>query len=362
MARRSKPEEGVCSMSQGEQHPYSHEEIELMDYLNILRKRKWLIFIPTFFLTLLVGIISFFLPKRWEVTAIFQPSKFVFQTAQGQFEEVVVTPGSQIASQISEESYNALIAAELNLDIKDFPKLKAENIKDTELVKFAIREKNVEIAKEIAYCLFKHLKSELDKKIDIELFNLDSAIKRNESEKELKKEENSSLSNKLKILEIREKEILTEMKEVRERIRDLEKEQLNSLNKSKKSESESLGLLLYSNEVQQNLRYCNTLNELLSQKKLEQENLNQEVKTNEQQIESLDIQIRNLIEKKGNMDYAKLIKAPTSSLNPISPKKKLIIAVSALLSLFVFTLLAFFLEYLARHKNHPPQSHDAKQL
>jgi capsular polysaccharide biosynthesis protein len=58
-----------------------------------------------------------------------------------------------------------------------------------------------------------------------------------------------------------------------------------------------------------------------------------------------------LIEKKGRIDYAQLIKDPTSSLYPISPKKKLNILIAGILGLMIFTILAFFLEYIEKQKN-----------
>ena len=150
------------------------DEVNLMDYLNVIWKRKWLIIIPTFFLVVLVGIYSFYLPKAWEIDAIMVPGKFLIQTEQGQFNEVVVADPKQIASQINEATYDILIAAELNLDIREFPKLKAENLRDTKLIRVSLKENDVEKAKLILYALFNHLKRGLDKKNVVEIKGLDT--------------------------------------------------------------------------------------------------------------------------------------------------------------------------------------------
>ncbi|KKK47844.1 hypothetical protein LCGC14_3151080, partial [marine sediment metagenome] len=115
-------------------------ERELMDYLNVIWKRKWLIIIPTFVLVVAVGVYSFFLPREWEVDAIIQPSKYMTQTEDGVYSEITIVDPTQIAAQINEESYNNLIAAELNLDIREFPKLKAENLRDTNMLRISTRE------------------------------------------------------------------------------------------------------------------------------------------------------------------------------------------------------------------------------
>lgn len=364
-------------------------EIELMDYLNVLWKKKWVIILPTFFCIITAGVISFLLPPKWEIDAIIVPSKFFIQTEGGQFEEVMVVDPKQLAGQINEESYNHLIAAELKLDIKEFPKLKAENLRDTKLVRVSVREQDVEKAKLILAYLYKHLKIDLDKKVDIEIKGVDTKIATNESliiHKELiikdelneiklnKIEKNKtqegilSAKNKLKISESRVNSITEEMKLVKGRIDEIEK-QLKGALAQKKEGGDAISLLLYSNEVQNNLRYYNTLDEKLSIEKITQENLRLLMKEKEGVIKQLDTQIekikteidkiKNEIEnvksqiellnqRKGRIDYAQLIKEPTSSIYPVSPRKKLNVLISGILGLMIFTLLAFFLEYIKR--------------
>lgn len=450
-------------------------EIELIDYLNILWKRKWLIIIPTFILVVAVGIYSFFLPKIYEIDAILLPSKFFAQTDQGKFEETVIVDPKQIAEQINEASYNHLIAAELNLNIKGFPKLRAENLKDTNLVRVSLREQEPEKAKLILRSLFNHLKADLDIKIDVENKGIDTQIesrknsikskeveikdkenviklqefsikdrkneiktkqnrikeKQNfiktkenaiklknlnieskEIEKKRKGKEINTLENKIKISEEREKSIREEMKEVKKRIDKIEEEQRKVL--KKESDKNALSILLYSNEIQNNLKYHNTLDEKLTNEKITQENLNLTIEEKKESIKQIDNQIeqiktriddtkvemddirtqiddietqidniKNEIEKinyeintvtnsitikyndidninndisflrerKARMDYTQLIKKPTSSLGPVSPKKRLNIIFAGIVGLLLFTLLTFFLEYIERQKN-----------
>ncbi len=367
------------------------DEIELMDYLNVIWKKKWLIILPTLFCVIIAGIISFRLPRIWEVDAIIQPSKFFVQNEAGTFSEVVVVSPKQIAGQINQQSYSPLIAAELNLDIRAFPGLKAENLRDTNLVRVSVRENDTEKAKLILSSLFNHLKTDMDRKIDVEIKGIDTrieaqenSIKQNELtikdklneiklkeiEKNMKSQEILSAVNKVKISEDRGKSILNELKTVKERINEIEKQQKNAF-ADKKEGAEALGLLLYSNEIQNNLRYYNTLDEKLSSEKIIQENLDLQIKAGKEEIRKLDNQIEkvkteidkiknmtenikneiNLLnEKKGRIDYAQLIKEPTSSLSPVSPRKKLNVLIAGILSLMIFTILAFFLEYIRKNK------------
>ncbi len=346
------------------------KEIELMDFLNVLWKRKWLIIIPTFFFAIIAGVYSFLLPRVWEVDAIIQPSQYTLQTIDGTYKEILTADPKQIAGQINEALYNHIIAAELNLDIREIPKLKAANLRDTNLVKISTKVNDAEKAKLILYSLFNHLKRDLDKKIDVEIKSFDTnistnenLIKKNKIKQNKIRQEIISAANKLKISESRVISIMEEMKSVKKRIGELEEQQRRTLSE-KKQITDAISLLLhsdelqhYSNEVQLNLRIYNTLDEKLSDEKIIQEDLklNKEEKKTEienvnNEIENVKDQIALLNKKKARVDYAQLTKEPTSSLGPVFPKKKRNVMLAGILGLMIFTMFAFFLEYIKKQK------------
>ncbi len=331
-------------------------EKELIDYLNVIWKRKWLIIIPTFFLVVAVGIYSFLQPPVWEIDAIIIPSKFFIQTEGGQFQEVLPLDPKQIAGQINEATYNNLIAVELNLDIREFPKLKAESLKETKMVRLTTRANDVENAKLILYSLFTHLKRDLDKKIEVEIKSVDTQISTNENlikfkeliirdrlneikikENEIKakkidiqskeiektkiKQEILSAKNKLKISEDRVNSIMEEMKTVKKRINELEN-QLKKALAEKKEGSDAISLLLYSNEVQHNLRYYNTLDEKWSNEKITQENLSLLTKERNEEIRQLDTQIEKYRTEIDTMKtQINAIKNQNKTRNPFGEKQ-----------------------------------------
>jgi capsular polysaccharide biosynthesis protein len=369
-----------------------YEEINLMDYVEILWKRKWLIIIPTFLITVAIGIWSFVKTPVWEVDAIIQPSKFLSQNAQGEFVEIIVADPKQVAGQINQASYNAIIAAELNIDLRAFPKLKAENLRDTKLVRVAIRDIDINRASKILNSLFRHLKSDFDRKIDVEIKSIDTQIANKETgiqqksldikgrdleiqakkiEKDRIRKEIDSDKKKLEISEERQDNIIIEMKSVKSRIEEIDK-QLQKALSEKQQGGDAVGLLLYSNEVQQNLRYYNTLDEKISAEKVTQETLHMDVRNKEEQLRQLDnqiIQIQNqqesirnetailktdiqfLGQEKARIDFASLVKEPTPSLSPVAPKKKQNVLIAGFLSLVVFCLLALFLDYLKQNRS-----------
>jgi uncharacterized protein involved in exopolysaccharide biosynthesis len=218
------------------------------------------------------------------------------------------------------------------------------------LVRVYLREKDIQKAKLILYSLFKHLKKQLDEKVDVEIKGLDYEIKTKEIEKSIREDEIKTAKNKLNIVKERIGEVEKEMSDIRKRVEELEKEQRLNLKRENRSEAESLAMLLYYNEIQQSLMNSNTLNELLTSKKVEEENIVLKIKSEEENIKQVDNQIINLNERKGMLDYAQLIKEPSSSFYPVYPKKKLNVLIAGMLGLIIFTMLAFFLEYLEKQR------------
>jgi len=350
-------------------------EVDLIEYLNVLWKRRGLIIVPTILLALIAGVVSFLLPHQWEVDFILQPSKFFVQTEQGEFKEVLVTDPKQLAGQINQGSYDRLLGAELNLDVRKFPKLKAENLRDTKLVRVSLQTGETEKGQAILNLLFQHLKSDLDRKIDVEMKSISTQIVAGENDIKIKsieiqsknididktQQEMTSAGKKLNISEDRSRSLVDEMKGVKVRIDEIEKQQKTTLAANKEG-VETLGLLLYSNEIQQNFRYYNTLEENLTTEKVVQENLRLFVHEKEQEIKSLKNQIerinqeiagiRNDIElmneKKQRIDYAQLVKEPTVSLYPVAPRKKMNVLIAGFLGFFCFSILALFLDYVKK--------------
>jgi len=436
-------------------------KVGLVDLLDIIWRRKYLIIIPTLLIVMGAGVASFLLPPKWEVDSIILPSKFFVQTENGQFQEVVVINPRQVAGQINQESYNRLLAAQLNLDPRHFPKLKAETLRDTSLIRVSLHTGDIDEGKKILSSLFNILKNDFDRKADVEIKGLDTQIEakkslirekelaiidaKNEIEKkklqlrdkdseiqakdnDIKKKNNDihfkeleiqlkeieksrlqkeieSEENKLKISEERIDNIREEMKTVKGRIDELDG-QLKKTLAERKQGAEAVGLLLYSNEVQQNLRYYNTLDEKLSDEKVVQENLRFSIRGKQEQLRQIDTQINQIktqqdsiqaeiniimteitrlkIEKekigteiqviqneieriknsiraieseiaflqdrKARIDYAQLTKEPTASLYPIFPKKLNIMLLSGFLGSFASLMLAFFVEYMKKQR------------
>lgn len=355
------------------------DEIELIDYINVIRRKKWMIVIGTLSLMIVVGIASFLIKPVYEIDTIVQPGKLWVENLGGNISEVIIEDPRQIADKVQHQSYNSMVIQELGIEETDLPEIRAEFIRDTLLTRIWVRSNDVELSKKALGTLIQYLKKDMDSKIDVEINNIDTDIALKGSEinskdieihsKQIEKgrveKEIVSLRNKLKIIDKRKEGIGMEMKEVKKKIESIEQEQANVLKKEMKTESETLTLLLYSNEVQQNLQFYNNLQEQLAAKELDEEDINivienkredikqldNEVENIKNEIGELNNQISNLKERKGRIDYTKIVKTPQASTYPVWPKKKTYIIVAGILGLILFTFLAFLSDYVKRQKD-----------
>jgi LPS O-antigen subunit length determinant protein (WzzB/FepE family) len=326
------------------------KEPELIDYLRIIWKRKYVIGIGTAAFICIAALVSFLAKPVYEIDALIQPGNFLAENQAGNFDRVVVEPPEQIADKVRHKSYNALIAAQLGKKERILPDIKAENIKNTLLARFWVRTSDIRLGKEVLDKLIDLVRADIDKKVKIEIKNLESSIKTNEILKQRSLEEIDILNKKLKIGAQREKDIQKEMESVKGKIAELEKEQLRVLGKENRSEIEALAMLLYSNEVQQSLQYYELLDEKLNKEKLEDENITSAIKEETSKIDQYDNTIKNLEERKGRIDPTKVIKNPTPGDKPVFPRMGLNVLVALIAGLMIFAFVAFLSEYIEKSK------------
>jgi capsular polysaccharide biosynthesis protein len=67
-------------------------------------------------------------------------------------------------------------------------------------------------------------------------------------------------------------------------------------------------------------------------------------------------EIKNLEFKKNYLQNIQILQPPQSRLSPIKPKKKLNVLLAGVNGLFLTVFLAFFVEYISRHKDNEKDS------
>lgn len=92
------------------------------------------------------------------------------------------------------------------------------------------------------------------------------------------------------------------------------------------------------------------LNELLRSNQMEEKMINFGTRDTERLIEEIDLEIIDLNNKINRISNAVLVKEPTSSVSPVTPKKYNTISIGFLLGLIISIFLAFMIEYLGKQK------------
>ena len=163
---------------------------------------------------------------------------------------------------------------------------------------------------------------------------------------------------------------------------DLLIEERNRFLGRKTTDDNVLSAVVYSNTIQQNISYLNEsrgeinrIQDRIYDSEAAVDAMENRVKDVEAQIATLkdltkykietgkaniaalesekafiEEEIKNLEFKKNYVQNIQILQPPKSSLGPVKPKKKLNILLAGVIGLFLTVFLAFFIEYISKHK------------
>jgi len=326
------------------------DEINLMDYVKVILKRKKLILGWFLGLAIIAGVFSFLMPKVYKIDTSLEIGKIesTIETIQDQLIESPI----QLVGKIDGDVYGTKVRNELDISELEWPKIKVENPKGTELVKIIIESKESDKAKDILekinnliledhQNIIDSKKELLEKNIGIteekiglnenniininsKISALDEDIFRIENKIDYSEEEKTSLEGKVGALE---KVLIYEQTPGTQFALFDTKEKLAD----KKQEIEDLFLQI------------NSL-------KKDKESFKIDVNSYESSIASLNADINSLKASLENIKPTKVIKSPIVSETPVSPKKKLNIIIAGILGLFIGVFWAFGKEWWEQNK------------
>jgi len=445
--------------------PYE-DEIELMDYLKVLWKWKYLILLGTLACALIAGIVSFNMTKIYSIKTVLAPGvakvegngtityiaslqemKTLIETGAldptvlkqikvsnerdrpGALSFKVTTPKGSNALEVTYETpqidiglqvlthLNQALLQKFDGIVKYFNEEYTIQMRSKVSESSKVAEKISKLTSEIAAARAENRSriSELEAKIT----EKKSKINARESEKETQANKirnriasiNSQVQGKekqIKNLENRLSDIGSEIVRIGKNT-DLLLKERNTLLSSRKNENNILASVMYTNTIQQNISYLNTLQgsangvnheiyqenvaieglkndikdleaqevNLKKQTEYEKETLLSDIKDYQSQIKnsveqtdstvkSLQAEITALLSEKAfiaeeikNLEFKRnyvqniqILQPPKSSLSPIKPKKKLNVLLAGVVGLFLTVFLAFFIEYVSKHKNN----------
>ena len=266
--------------------PYQaeYDEIDLMDYVKVLIKRKWLILVIFFGAAIVAGVFSFLMPKVYKIDALLEIGQMVEKR------ETVEAP-RQVVEKIEGDVYGIFVREKLEIPKTEYPKIKAENPKDTRLIMLMIESAKPEDAKNILEEINNLILAEHQEKIK---------VKRELIEKDIER-------IKIKVASFQE-----EKKNLEAKVEALQK------------------VLPYQETPGSQFALFDTKEKLEAKK---------------QEIENLYLQINSLERSLEDIQSTKIVKSPTISEKPVKPRPALNIVIAGVLGLFIGIFLAFGKEW-----------------
>jgi len=393
---------------------FGYDEIELMDILLILWKWRYLIIGGTIAVAVMAAVYSFLSPKVYNIRTVMQPG-ILNITEQGK--KIYIDSPNHIKDIIDTGTYDSEILKSIEVSHgNDLPKsfeLKVKIPKKSNILSISYETSDVplglDVVQNLNHLLLARYGKEIDyyqKKYDMKihltatkLTKLNNKIlqTRNdissleaEKEEDLKKMDNK-ISTLMSGIEAKKDQVLNLQKRIADidleigRISqhtDLLVKERDAFLATKKTESYVLSSMIYTNTIQQNINYLNSLrdstndinNQIYEQNaeiqsfentikdlKAQKESVKKQTKY---KIDNLESKIKDLESEKGytvqeievmqfqrnSIQNLQILQPPESSSHPIRPREKLNVVLGAVLGLFFTIFLSFFLEYISKHK------------
>ncbi len=299
----------------------NEDEIDLMDYVKIILKRKYLIF-GIFFLSILcAGIFSFMSPKIYEIDAILEIGNIKDEKTQ---EIQLVELPIQLVEKINSDVYGDEIRNKLQISETEYPEIKTENPKNTNLIQLTIKSSDIEKSKNVLQEINELIFTEHQEIINNKKELLEKNIELLEKNIEIYQQNEQRIKNKISFLK-QEQNVLEDKVFALQKVLVYE-------------QTPGTQFALFDNQ------------EKLQQKKQEIENRYLEISSLNVKIHSFENSISSISNQIKDIQETKIIKNISVSANPVSPRILLNIIIAGILGIFVAIFLAFFKEWWEREK------------
>jgi len=335
------------------QNNQSTDEIDLIDIIGVLWKRKKLIIIGTISCVLFVAAINFFLlPKIYRTDMVVQPG--ILKISQnGSEKNIFIDSAVNMKAIILAGSFNNRIIQVLKAtsgeNIPDDIQYQISIPKNSNILKISY-ESDIAGQGEIVLTALRDLLVKEYEKFVIyhkSLYDFELELKKNE----IKKMEADKVTyvNMIKNLEKRIKQLRDEIKEVNKSTRILRENRDRFLSKAI-DENNVLSSMLYSNSIQNNLALSNNYKEQLNTYISKKEAVLLNIKKIENDISDADQKIKHLVFQKDSIQNIQVVQPPTCERKPVKPRKTINIIMSAVIGFFLMLIVVLVVEYLSKNR------------
>ncbi len=330
--------------------PYE-DEIELMDYLKVLWKWKYLILIGTLVCAVAAAVVSLNMTKVYGITAVLQPGMLKV-TEDGKI--VYIDTPENIKSVIETGALNGQVLKNVQFPDAEEPptsvEFKVTIPKNANAVEVLYETSHVDIGLRIMKNLnegllerYSKMVQYLREKEELEIAQRMSAINDEKATLDATKKE-------IRILDKTIDELEAEIRVVKENTVSLINQRDRFISKEGDTQN-ILSAILFTNTIQQNIELGKTSRDDLSTYRSRKEALLLKLETTQNKIKRLETEIRSLEFKKKSIQNIQINKPPQPSKSPIKPKTRLNVMLAGVVGLFLTVFLSFFVEYISKYRN-----------
>ena len=318
------------------------DEIELMDYLRVIWKWKYLIVAGPLICALAAGVISFSMPKVYSIDMVVRPSILTINKAGN---AVYVDSPQNMKGMIETGTFYRKIFDHIG---ESHSKVNIAATSKTLKVSYQTSDVNrgIQILDNLGQALLKdyservtHSQNEHEAQIEL----IKAEVSYNEAKKRASEQH-------IKNLQKRIEELKPQIELVRKNTTSLIRERDKFLS-NQKNEDSMLSPFFYMNMIQHNISLENSYRQEMDSYITRKEDEKFELKDLNRQLDQLLEEIKGLEFKKNSVQNIEILQPPTSGPHPIKPKIKLNVMIAGIVGLFVMLFLAFFLEYIQRHRD-----------
>ena len=327
------------------------DEIKLMDCLKVIWKWKKLIILGTVAIVIVAGVISFLMPKVYSIQMVLEPG-IIKVSEDGQ--NIYAESQENIKASIETGVFDRHILKSLKVTNKGpIPKLlhyKVTVPPQSNAVMISYQAPDIKLGVDILKKLSELLQnrhSQLEIRYKNELMIEIQAKKTEISDLVAEKEASKQM---IKNIAKRISSLVSEISDMKKNTKSLIKER-NQFILRRNNKQDILSIVLYTNILQQDLTFTSILNNDLEQFVLKRDEEKVYVEDLKNKTAILEQEIKNLDYRKTHIQNIQIIQPPTRSSVPINPKKNLIVVLGAVFGLSLMLFLAFFLEYIQRHRD-----------
>jgi capsular polysaccharide biosynthesis protein len=330
------------------------DEIELIDFLRIMWKWKYLIAIGTFLFAVIAAVISLQMTKIYSVNMVLRPG-IIMIDEKGR--KTYIDSPENIQALIKTGTFDKEILNALKTGKEEnLPRTLSFEIsapKASDAVKVYCEtpdsDQGIKILRLLSELLIKkyselvgYYKNGHERAIDIKEIEISSYEAAAQSSKE-----------KIKNIQGRINELKSEVQLINNNTTSLIKERDKLI--AERNTNNILSSILYTNTIQQNLTLANTYKNEINTYNIDIQNEKIKIEKHQNSIKARQIDIKNLEFKKDSIQNIQVIQPPTRSPYVIKPKKKLIVLIATFVGLFAMLFFALLIEYVSKHKNKNQQ-------